>query len=276
MKTISYPRISIVTPSYNQAAYLEQTLKSVLDQDYPNLEYIVMDGGSTDGSIEIIERYSNKLTYWESGKDKGQADAIYRGFERATGEILGWVNSDDLLLPKSLEKVGRYFNLYPTEEWVTGGCIIIDNAGRYLRNRIGNPKCNLGDRVTFNHLLFFGCAFNQPASFWRKKSFFAAGGFDRSLQFCFDYDMYFLLARQCPSGNIRDYLACFRVHPASKGSTIRDIWRAENESLWHKYGRYEKPAWYRCCVAQLYAKRNFIKSCVLQLRLKTGSLKYSI
>lgn len=270
---MNYPKISIITPSYNQAAYLEQTITSVLNQNYPGLEYIVMDGGSTDGSVDIIKRYADRLTYWESGPDKGQADAIYRGFERATGEILGWVNSDDLLLPGCLEKIGQYFAVHPEEEWVVGGTILIASDGRYLPNRIGNPSCNLGDRVTFRHLLFLGCPFNQPASFWRSDAFFAVGGFDRSLQFCFDYDLYFRLAQRRPSGNIKEFFACFRVHPTSKSSTIRDVCHAENELLWRKYGRYQKPAWYRKLAAQWHIQRNLLRSRIIQLKLITGLLK---
>lgn len=273
---MNYPQISIVTPSYNQAAYLEQTIESVLSQCYPNLEYIVMDGGSTDGSVEIIKKYAERLTYWASGPDKGQADAIYRGFKIATGEILGWVNSDDLLLPGCLEKVGRYFASHPKEEWLVGGTIPIDRAGRYLYNRIGHPSCNLGARVTFHHLLFFGCPFNQPASFWRKDIFFLIGGFERSLQFCFDYDLYFRLARRRQSANVKEFFACFRIHPASKSSTIRHICQAENELLWRKYGRYQKSAWYRKIAAQWHIQCNFIRSRIIQIKLLLGLLKYPI
>ena len=232
-----------------------------------------MDGGSTDGSAEIIKKYAPHLTYWESHPDKGQADAIYRGFERATGEILGWVNSDDLLLPGCLEKMGRYFATHPEEEWVVGGTVLIDRDGRYLKNRIGNQSCNLGSRVTFHHLLYLGCPFNQPASFWRRETFFAVSGFDRSLKFCFDYDLYFRLALRRASGNIKDFLACFRVHPKSKSSTIRNICHAENELLWRKYGRYQKSEWYRKVAAQWHIQCNFIKSRIIQLKLIFGFLK---
>lgn len=269
-----FPKITIVTPSYNQGRFLEATILSVLNQDYPNLEYIVMDGGSTDESLEIIKRHADKLAYWESGKDCGQADAIFRGFERASGDILGWINSDDLLLPGSLEKVARHFAAHPEEDWVTGGSIIIDDAGKCLLNRIGWPRCNLGDRVTFHRLLYSGCSFNQPASFWRRESFLATGGFDRALRFCFDYDMYLLLAQKSPSGNIKSFIACFRVHPDSKSSTIHDICIVENELLWEKYGRLEKPKW--CCsfMAQYYTIRRLVRLCVLQARLKVGSLEW--
>ena len=111
------PRISIVTPSYNQARFLEQSMRSILDQGYPNLEYIVMDGGSTDGSAEIIHRYAGWLAYWASEPDGGQADAIRHGFARATGEILAWVNSDDLLLPGSLGHVALQFCRHPEADF---------------------------------------------------------------------------------------------------------------------------------------------------------------
>jgi glycosyltransferase involved in cell wall biosynthesis len=237
---IPYPRISIVTPSYNQAVYLEATMKSVLEQNYPFFEYIVMDGGSSDGSVDIIKKYGDRLAYWESKSDKGQADAIYRGFESATGEILGWVNSDDLLLPGCLETVGRWFSKHPQEEWVVGGTILIDHVGNpIVRSRWGSPEADLGVKVTFRRLLLHNCGgFHQPSSFWKRSAFFANGGFDRTLQFCFDYDMYFRLARSKNSGHIKSFLAAFRYHPASKTSTLNDIFHQENEVLWQRYGRY--------------------------------------
>ncbi len=108
------PRISIVTPSYMQGHFLEWTIRSVLGQEYPNLEYIVMDGGSTDATRSVIERYSRLLSHWESKKDNGQADAIARGFEKTTGEIMAYLNSDDMLTPGTLHKVAKYFAENPT------------------------------------------------------------------------------------------------------------------------------------------------------------------
>src|SRR5712664_2616221 len=111
------PRISIVTPSFNQASYLEAALKSVLDQNYPNLEYIVVDGGSTDGSVEIIQRYADRLTYWVSQPDRGQMDALNKGFRRTTGEIMAWLNSDDMLCSWALQTVGHIFQDLPAVQW---------------------------------------------------------------------------------------------------------------------------------------------------------------
>jgi glycosyltransferase involved in cell wall biosynthesis len=234
------PKLTIVTPSYNQGIFIEKTIRSVLDQNYPNIEYIVMDGGSTDGSVEIIKRYENRLTYWESHRDDGQADAIYRGFERGTGEILGYLNSDDLLLPGCLEKVGNWFMKHPEEEWVVGGSVIIDPDGKpIIRSRRGIPEADLGVKVTFKRLLLHNCGgFHQPASFWRRDVFFASGGFDRSLRFCFDYDMYLRLAKRKNSGHIKSFLAAFRYHPASKTNTLDNVFHTENESLWQINGRY--------------------------------------
>lgn len=271
-----YPKITIVTPCLNQAKYLECTLRSVVEQNYPNLEYIVMDGGSTDGSVEIIKKYADRLSYWESAKDKGQADAIFRGFERASGEIIGWVNSDDLLLPGSLDKVGRYFTNHPDEDFVVGGCIIIGPDGKPLRSSFGLPACNLGSRITFHKLLMWGCGCNQPASFWRKKAFFTTGGFDRSLQFSFDYDMYFRLASRGLSGRIKEFLACFRSHPESKTSIIYDIRDKENHMLWLKYGKYEYSLFYRLLMNRLYQISWILRNYFLQIQLIAGLKKVPI
>ena len=269
------PKITIVTPSYNQGEFIEATIRSILDQNYPNLEYIIMDGGSTDESVEIIKKYETSLSYWESHPDKGQADAIYRGFERATGEILGWVNSDDLLLPGALVKVGNWFAMHPHEEWVVGGSTTIDQGGEILRDRFGFPQCRFGAHVTFHKLLFYGCPFVQPASFWRRSAFFEVGGFEKSFHFCFDYDLFFRLSRRHPSGCIKKMLAAFRVHKASKGGTLRDVQNVENKLLWEKYGRFNKWAMYRRIVNMFYDQDARFRSLWLRLNVMFGLLRSS-
>ena len=117
---MNYPRISIVTPSFNQGKYIEQTIQSVLSQNYPNLEYIIIDGGSTDGTVEIIKKYEQQLTYWISEPDKGQTDAINKGFAKCTGEIFNWINSDDYYSPNSLHIVAEVFSENPTAKVVCG------------------------------------------------------------------------------------------------------------------------------------------------------------
>ena len=262
------PKISIVTPCLNQASYLESAMRSVLAQEYPNLEYIVMDGGSRDGSVEIIQRHAPRLAHWESAPDAGQADAIYRGFQRSTGEILGWLNSDDILLPGCLHKAAQCFRAHPKVECVVGGSVMIDSQGRVIRTPRGLPWCYPGPRVTFHTLLFMGCwGFTQPASFWRRQAFFEVGGFDASLRFCFDYDMYLRLAKRHPFGRLKEFLAGFRVHEASKTSTISDVMRAENELLWRRHGRYERSAPYRAFWHFAHSSAFHVRRRVFELQL---------
>ena len=130
-----YPKISIVTPTFNQGNFIEESILSVIEQQYPNLEYIIMDGGSTDSTIEIIKKYEKQLTYWVSEKDNGMYDALNRGFQRATGEIMGWLNSDDLLIKKSLFTLADIFHNNPDIHWVQGFPCVADESGRIVYQR---------------------------------------------------------------------------------------------------------------------------------------------
>jgi len=184
------PLVSIVTPSYNQGQFLEQTIQSVLDQEYPHIEYIVIDGGSTDGSLEILRRYSNRLAYWESEPDQGQAQAINKGLIRATGSILSWLNSDDLLLPETVERAIRFFIEHPEIDVVYGRIERIDEQGRL----IPTPKLPK-DRVTFAKELVIGESLvNQPGTFWRRLAMERAGLLDESLRYAMDYEYWMRIA----------------------------------------------------------------------------------
>jgi glycosyltransferase involved in cell wall biosynthesis len=240
-----FPKISIVTPSFNQAQFLEQTILSVLNQRYPNLEYIIMDGGSADGSADILRKYENRLKYWISEPDNGQADAIYRGFEHSTGEILAWLNSDDYYLPGALHAVGHFFAHHPQAEWLIGNTIAIDANGQLLFYRWAFP-------VSFGSLLYWDLGFHQQASFWRREAFFATGGFDRTLTFSFDYDLYLRLARRQRPRRINRFLAAFRKHPMAKTGLIDHVRRAENETLFLKYGRYSHSTIYQQLIMRKY------------------------
>lgn len=210
------PRITVVTPSFNQGEFIEATLRSVLDQDYPNLEYLVLDGGSTDGSAKIIERYGPQLAYWHSSKDGGQADAIATGFEMATGEILCWLNSDDVLLPGSLHTVGDFFRRHPHADVLYGNRMVIDRHGQEI------------GRHTWPWLLTrFHWALGQPLAqeccFWRRRIYDRAGGIDRSKFFIMDYDLFYRMSRLTRFCKSAAYLGCIRQHDATKNSQHQDI-----------------------------------------------------
>jgi glycosyltransferase involved in cell wall biosynthesis len=211
--------ISVVTPSFNQGGFLEATIKSVLNQSHPFVEYIVVDGGSTDGSLEIIRRYAARLTYWSSGPDGGQAAAIRKGFEIGTGEIQCWLNSDDLLLPGALAHVATYFQTHPDTEAVSGGAYLITAKGE-LCERF---KCNytLGVAATHSRLVLYGQeGVYQQATFWRRSAYEAVGGVDPSFRFAMDLDLFARLAKRKPFGRLPIMLACFRLHEQSKTSTL--------------------------------------------------------
>jgi glycosyltransferase involved in cell wall biosynthesis len=228
-----WPKISILTPSFNQGQFLEQTIRSVLLQRYPNLEYIIMDGGSTDNSMEIIRKYEKYLTYWTSERDNGQADVIYRGFEMATGEILAYINSDDYYLPGAFRKVAEIFAKKEHIHLLIGSCYYADMTGCYVRKIYGFPQ-------KFDSILHIGMRFGQPACFWRRNTFFSIGGFDRDLRFCFDADLFLNIMRKYSPTYTFQCLSVYRNHPATKGSTLKSILRVEAEYLRKKYSYYSK------------------------------------
>src|SRR5688572_28751587 len=205
------PRISVVTASYNQGRFIEETIQSVLDQGYANLEYIIFDGGSTDGSVDIIRRYERHLAYWVSEKDKGAADAIAKGFSKATGEIFAYLNSDDVYLPGALQTIGALMS-DPSIDVAFGNMYWMDADGRRLGERRQTPFTRLG-------YLFGGSDLMQPATFWRKSVYLQAGGIDPSYKFTFDTDLFFRFAlRNARFEFVNKFLASFRIHSQSKSS----------------------------------------------------------
>jgi glycosyltransferase involved in cell wall biosynthesis len=182
------PLVSIVTPSYNQAAFLEQTIRSVLEQDYPNIEYLIADGGSTDGSVEIIKKYANKLAWWVSEKDKGQADGINKGFARAKGEFIAWVNSDDYYMPGAISAVVAALQANPDVGFVFGDVQVVDKDGRILNNlHYGN--WSHADLMTF-HII------GQPAVFMRRSVLEKAGYLDPNYHFMLDHQLWLRMGLQ--------------------------------------------------------------------------------
>jgi hypothetical protein len=180
------PWVSVVTPSYNQGQFIEETIRSVLLQGYPKLEYIIMDGGSTDQSVEIIRKYEKWLAYWVSERDDGQADAINKGFSHATGEICAYLNSDDVFLPLALRNAASFFDKDSEATLVYGDCQIIDGSSR-INDRWVAPEFDL-------HELLFRCYVAQPATFWRQSKLSTVGPFNAGMHFAFDYEMWLRLA----------------------------------------------------------------------------------
>lgn len=204
------PRITVVTPSFNQGRYLDETIRSVLDQNYPNLEYMVIDGGSTDNSVDVIRGHEARLSYWVSEKDGGQSDAINKGYRRATGDILAWLNSDDCYCPGALQRVADYFSIHGDVDAVVGDLQIIDRDGRLVGTKKTVP-------ITFWRNLYSGCAIPQPATFNTRRAYILTGDLDPRLRYLMDYEYYLRMqSRGIRFGVIPVELAKFRLHNDSK------------------------------------------------------------
>lgn len=217
--------MTVVTPSFQQGRFLERTILSVLDQGYPTLEYVVRDGGSTDETQDVLRRHSDSLTGWESAPDRGQADAINRGFEGTVGEIMAFLNSDDLLLPGSLAYVASYFARHPEVDVVYGHRMLIDEHDRRVGVWLIPARA---DRV-----LRWSDCIPQETLFWRRSAWEAAGGrMDESLSFALDWD---LLLRFREAGarmrRVPRFLGAFRLHTAQKNSVLLEAYERESAAL---------------------------------------------
>ncbi len=219
------PRITIVTPSFNQARFIEETIRSVLLQRYPNLEYIIIDGGSTDGSVDIIRKYDKWLTFWVSEPDGGQADAINKGFSRATGQWVAWLNSDDLYLPGALLRVAQKTKSSPDRNWIVGTTLLVDKKlheqARFAPNHSEkyrrNPNYQTGSWLDFVCTKWSGTALPQPSSFWSRSVWLATGLLDKSLHYAMDHEYYGRLAHKGFSPLcLQEPLAAFRIHDNTK------------------------------------------------------------
>lgn len=221
-------KFSIITPSYNQGQYLEQTIQSVLDQNYPNLEYIIMDGGSTDNSVEIIKKYESQLAYWQSEPDDGQADAINRGFKMATGDVLAWLNSDDYYTPGTLHQVAELLTSDDLKI-VFGECDLYhEKSGKIRPSKVfENAK---------SHNIELSDYLIQPSSFWTKKTFEEVGELDIKLCYTFDWEWFIRAKRMGVKFQPVDKIwSVYRYHDQHKTGTGGDKREEELAEIYHQY-----------------------------------------
>lgn len=221
--------ISIVTCSYQQSRYLDATMRSVLDQNYANLEYIIVDGGSSDNSTEIIKKYEDRLAYWVSERDRGQTDALIKGFKRSTGEILGWLCSDDLLLPGALERINKFFLEHPQVNAVYGDALWIDQYGNLIR-----PK----KEMSFNRFVFLydHNYIPQPSMFWRRSLYERVGGLNESFNLAMDSDLWDRFSAITKIAYLPDYLSCMRFYPEQKTRSMKSRGRQEDAIIRARHG----------------------------------------
>jgi len=229
-----WPKITIVTPSFNQGLFIEETICSVLNQNYPNLEYIIMDGGSTDKSAEIIKKYEDQLTYWTSEKDGGQYDAINRGLSRGTGEIMAWLNSDDIYCPWTLRTVAEVFSeqgevswlssVYPGTMDCAGHCIGFNKVKGFSKEAFLDGAYLPGRYKSFNFI-------QQESTFWKRSLWEQAHGLDTSFKMAGDFDLWGRFYRLTSLFGVHSPLACFRLQEEQKSIHLDEYFHEAEMSL---------------------------------------------
>lgn len=246
------PKISIVTPSYNQASYLEQTIYSVLNQRYDNLEYIVIDGGSNDASIEIIRRYEQFISHWVSEPDRGQVHALNKGLEKCTGEIFAFLNSDDVYLPGAFSAVIDYFHVHPECSWVCGDSIMFGEGHPTKLFKAIVPKSAV-------HALTWQSHAPQPGMFWRRD--LLLNGFDEKWNYCFDHEFYVrLLLTGYKCEHLPLPLAAYRLHSTSKTVAESNKFDQEFDRIAEKYEPILSWSDRRWCVSTRYLRKSIAGS----------------
>lgn len=229
IQEMELPKISIITPSFNQGNFIEETILSVLNQDYPNLEYIIIDGGSSDQTIEVIKKYESRIKYWVSEKDSGQSEAINKGMRLAGGEIVSWLCSDDLYLPGTLRKVAEFFKENKNSVMLHGKSILFDAQGKHQIK---------GAEMKDIHLRYYSVIpFPQPSSFFRKKLIDEQGLLKEDLHFSMDFDLLIRAALNYEILPVDDVLSKYRLHEASKTVNKLPLFEKEWVSVFSKFIR---------------------------------------
>jgi glycosyltransferase involved in cell wall biosynthesis len=235
---MNYPKISIITPNYNQGSFIEETILSVLNQQYPNLEYIIIDGGSTDNSIEIIKKYSNRLTYWISEKDTGMYNAINKGFAKSSGDIMGWINSDDILAKESLFNIAKLFNANKKIKWLQGfPTVINENSAIIYQRKQVYTKYFFYAKLYIKSLNFI----QQESTFWKRElwektgncineTYSVAGDFDLWMKF-FTYEKLYCTNKQ---------LGAFRKRAGQQSENITTYIEETKTSIQNNYEKLNR------------------------------------
>src|SRR5262245_6489494 len=206
---LAWPKVTIVTPSYNQGDFIEETIRSVLLQGYPDLEYIIIDGGSADCTLEVVRKYEPWITYWVSESDKGQADAINKGFRNSTGEILAWLNSDDVYEPDAVPFIAKYFAETPECDLLYGNGWYTDEEGNKTNPCFWITQYDRRLLLTFNFIL-------QPAASWRRTLWKRTGGLNPNLHWAMDWEWLLRATALVQPHYVRRDLACWRIRPNIK------------------------------------------------------------
>lgn len=227
--THAWPKISVVTTNYNYAQFLEETIRSVLLQGYPNLEYIIVDGGSTDGSVEILQKYEKYLAFWVSEKDGGQSQAINKGFTKASGDIFCWLNSDDFLQPGALQTAAQSFQRAPSVAWLIGACNIIDRDSTVLWAK--SPT-----EVSYESLVRWVNKqwFPQPSTFWSRSLWELAGPLNERLHYSMDVDIWFSMFAHAKPMLTQRILSASRQHADAKTVNKQILYREEMLTVFKK------------------------------------------
>jgi glycosyltransferase involved in cell wall biosynthesis len=264
INSINLPKITIITPSYNQGVYLERTIMSIINQNYPKIEYMIFDAKSKDNSVEIIKKYEPFLSYWESEKDQGQSDAISKGFKKATGEVLAWLNSDDVYWPEALLTVGRYFAEHPEVDVVYGNSFTIDKNDNILRETRSVKFSKMG-------LKTLAFSMHQASIFWRRSIYDKVEGLRIDLQFIMDTDLWFqfLLAGAC-FRHINSTLSCYRTHDLTKANQFeKEVNKTRDLIFKERFGIDSNSIKFKM-------ERKAMRIRTLLLNIKKGNLLYLI